>query len=130
MDRLTEFEKQFAKNRKDWTKAQWKSVAMTLSGVPTLVAPRGRPKQLCSGEQKPALSASANYQALASQVSQRMKQTGNTKIKETVREIMTESLKSNRDEVKGYDKRESLVEKHLNTAYTAVRKLLRQWADK
>lgn len=130
MNKLIDFEKQFARNHKDWTKAQWRSVALTLLGIPSPVAKRGRPRQLKLAEQKPALSAVANYQALAHQVCERMKETGATEIKKTVREIMLESWCANRAKDDDYDKREGLVDSKLEAAYTAVRKILRHWADK
>jgi ribulose kinase len=131
IDKLTEFEKQFAKNRTLWTKGQWRMVAMTLAGQPIQHIRPGRPIKSKSG-QAPALSAVANYQALAHEVLQRMNETGSKQIKQTVKTIMLESWQANRTHVDRYDKRESIVEAKLDTAYDAVRKYLSAWkkADK
>jgi len=124
MDGLTMFEQEFRRNRNQWTKAQWRAVACSLASN-QLVAPtkRGRPKK-AADENPAAISAVANYQALAHEVQQRMSESGSSKIKETVRTLMTESWRSNRENVAGYDKKEGLIESRLEAAYAAVRKIL------
>ena len=101
MDKLAEYEQTFSKPRNQWTKAQWREVAETLA-APTAPAKRGRPRKP-DGQQKPGLSATANYQALAHEVVERMARDGGKNMKKTVELIMQESWQRNRNEVDRFD---------------------------
>ena len=132
MRSIEQFEKELNIAQDKWTKAHWKYVALTLAGeLPPKPAKRGRPKKVVDS-QKPAQSAEANYQALAHEVIQYMKETGETKIKSAVKFIMKKSWEENYTQVKGYNKKQSIVDAKLDAAYTAVRKIIKSWvkADK
>jgi hypothetical protein len=125
MDKLAEYEQTFSKPRNQWTKAQWREVAETLA-APTAPAKRGRPRKP-DGQQKPGLSATANYQALAHEVVERMARDGGKNMKKTVELIMQESWQRNRNEVDRFDMRESRIQDMLKTTYTGVRKIIAGW---
>jgi|688.fasta_scaffold239880_4 hypothetical protein len=132
MESLKQFEKELNVTQEKWTKAHWKYIALTLAGHPTAKpAKRGRPVKAVE-HQKPAQSAEANYQALAHEVIQHMKETGQTKIKSAVATVMTQSWERNHRDVEGYDKNRFTIDKKLNASYTAVRKIIKSWekADK
>ncbi len=119
-DKLSEFESKFAKNRENWTKSDWKLVALTLAfGEEIQPAKRGRPKK--AADQAPSLiSAEVNYEALAFQVQVHMAQTGSGNIKEAVRDVMRKSAELNKQG-------KYRVTQKIDTTYAAVRKILAAW---
>jgi hypothetical protein len=141
MDKLAEYEQRFSKPRDRWTKAQWREVAETLA-APAAPAKRGRPRKP-EGQQKPVWSATANYQALAHEVVERMARDGSKNIRKTVERVMQESRQHNEIHAKEdygdlYDPskpafkvmRESRIKDMLETTYSAVRKEIARWKKK
>ena len=120
---LTKFEKEFGKNRNQWTKAQWRAVAESLAGQISVPAKRGRPKKQ-EGQPLPLDSALVNYQALAWQVQEAMTNGDYKQIKQAVKALMNESWEANRVTTPGYDKRQGIIDSKLETTYTEVRKIL------
>jgi hypothetical protein len=135
MSALDEFAEKFERQQSAWTKEQWKQVAIELASrldhVKMKRAKRGRPRH------NGATPAEKNYAALAWQVQQRREQAQaagqRLTIREAVRvEIMETIRRENNKAIERGDSdsviRESRAVDMLDTAYTAVRKLLSQWS--
>ncbi|MEM5315552.1 hypothetical protein [Paraburkholderia sp. JHI869] len=149
MSALDEFAERFGRPQSNWTREQWKQVAIELASrldsTNRAPAKRGRPRHdddaafVRGKSDNVTVTAKANYAALAWQVEQRMDQADADRrpltMKEAVREELVEAIRRhNGAEVDRRGKRsgeirESRADDMVKTAYTEVRKLLKKWRE-
>lgn len=146
MSALDEFAERFGSPQSSWTKEQWKQAAIELAskldGTSRAPAKQGRPRHndaafVIDKNGNVTVSARANYAALAWQVEQRMEQAEADRrsltMKAAVREELIATIQRHnaaRPDQRG--KRSGVIGEHradeiLETAYTHVRKLLKEW---
>ncbi|UTV54790.1 hypothetical protein [Burkholderia arboris] len=136
MSVLNEFAEKFGPQQSAWTKEQWRHVATELASrldhANRPPAKRGRPRH------DGPTPTEKNYAALAWQVQQRMEQAmadgRPLAMKNAVRAELVATIQwENNRAIKRGDLdsviRESRVVDMLETAYTAVRKLLKKWPE-